>query len=349
MRRVSVLHDQIVIPQLPIRYSDEVAAALRAVPSGISAFDGAAAKGSSPATRSAGSRPIGFAKVVALESTIISHGMPYPQNVECAKELQNIVRREGAVPATIAILNGVIHIGLSDEQLDQLGQLGRSCAKVSRRDLPFILAMRKNGATTVSGTILIAQMVGIDVMATGGIGGVHRFGETTMDVSADLQELGHTKVLVVCAGVKSILDIPRTLEYLETQGVSVFGYRTEEFPAFFTPKSGSKAPNVLHTPTQAAQYLLTLRQLNYRGGGILAVPIPEEQAAQGEEIEKAIQQSLKELSEQKVNGRDITPFVLARVNELTQGRSLKANIALVQNNTKVAAQIAMAYYKALAN
>jgi pseudouridine-5'-phosphate glycosidase len=344
MKRVQVLHDQVVVPQLPIRFSDEVAAALRSAPTPpVSAFD------SSPGNSSklGSGRPVGFARIVALESTIISHGMPYPANVACAKDLQDIVRREGAVPATIAILNGVIHVGLSDEQLDLLGRLGRSCAKVSRRDLPFILSQHKNGATTVSGTILIAQMVGIDIMATGGIGGVHRNGESSMDVSADLQELGHTKVLVVCAGVKSILDIPRTLEYLETQGVSVFGYQTDEFPAFFTPKSGSKAPNVLHTPSQAAQYLVALRQLKYRGGGILAVPIPEDQAAQGEEIEQAIQKSLKELAAQDVRGRDITPFVLARVNELTQGRSLKSNIALVKNNTKVAAQIAVAYHKTL--
>ena len=330
MKRVQILHDQVATPQLPMRFSDEVAAVLRPGGGG-----------------NVSSSRVGLAKVVALESTIISHGMPYPQNVECAKELQNIVRREGAVPATIAILDGVIHIGLNDDQLELLGKLGRHCAKVSRRDLPVILSQRKNGATTVSGTILIAQMVGIDIMATGGIGGVHRKGEVTMDVSADLQELGHTKVLVVCAGVKSILDIPRTLEYLETQGVTVFSYRTDEFPAFFTPKSGSKAPHVLHTPSQAAAYLVALRQLKYRGGGILAVPIPEEHAAEGEVIEKAIQQALKEVETGHVGGRDITPFVLARVNELTSGRSLRSNIELVKNNTKVAAQIAVAYHKSL--
>jgi len=332
MNRVQVIQDH-VFPALPIRFSDEVAACLLRRPN-------TTAKGGLAVHKD-------FAKVVALESTIISHGMPYPQNVACAKELEDIVRNAGAVPATIAVLNGVIHVGLNADQLELLGKLGSSCAKVSRRDLPAVLATKKNGATTVSATILIAQHVGIDIMATGGIGGVHRHGESTMDVSCDLTELGRTKVLVVCAGVKSILDIGRTLETLETQGVAVFGYRTKEFPAFFTRKSGFQAPLTLNTASQAANYLLSLRQLKYVSGGILAVPIPEEFEAEGALIETAIQQSLKETEEKKVIGRDVTPYILKRVNELTQGKSLVSNIALVKNNTKVAAEIAVAYHKML--
>lgn len=332
MQRVNTLQDQLC-PPLPIRFSDEVAdCLLRRTESG---------KGGVSA------RNVDFAKIVALESTIISHGMPYPQNVACAKDLEAIVRREGAVPATIAILGGVIHVGLNDEQLELLGKLGSKCAKVSRRDLPFIIAAKRNGATTVSATILIAQRVGIDVMATGGIGGVHRRGEATMDVSTDLTELGRTKVLVVCAGVKSILDIPKTLEVLETQGVSVFGYQTDEFPAFFTRHSGCKAPLVIETPTQGANFLLALRQLGYVSGGIIGVPIPAEFEAEGKLVEDAIKTALQECDAQHVLGRDVTPFLLKRVNELTEGKSLTSNIALVKNNTQVAAKIAVAYHKLL--
>jgi len=333
MNRLQSLQEHLA-PPLPIRFSDEVAACLLRRPNAANK-DGLSAK------------HVDFARVVALESTIISHGMPYPQNVACAKELEAVVRRAGAVPATIAILNGVVHVGLNESQLELLGKLGPQCAKVSRRDLPYTIAAKKNGATTVSATILIANKVGIDIMATGGIGGVHRKGEVTMDVSCDLTELGRTKVLVVCAGVKSILDIHRTLEYLETQGVGVFGYQTDEFPAFFTRKSGCKAPLSLHTPTQGAQYLVALRQLNYISGGILGVPIPSEHEAQGEVIETAIQQALKESESGHVLGRDVTPFILKRVNELTQGKSLASNIELVKNNARVAAEIAVAYFKML--
>jgi pseudouridylate synthase len=335
MQRLNTLQDQLC-PPLPIRFSDEVAACLFRKPS-MQTKDGLAP------------RNIDFAKVVALESTIISHGMPYPHNVACARDLEAVVRREGAVPATIAILNGVVHVGLDDTQLELLGKLGSKCAKVSRRDLPHVIASKRNGATTVSATILIAQKVGIDIMATGGIGGVHRKGESSMDVSTDLTELGRTKVLVVCAGVKSILDIPRTLEVLETQGVSVFGYQTEEFPAFFTRHSGCKAPLTMEAPTQGAQYLLALRQLGYVSGGILGVPIPEEYEAEGKVVEEAIKQALMECDAKGVLGRDITPFLLKRVNELTSGKSLASNIALVKNNTHVAAQIAVAYHKLLLN
>jgi pseudouridine-5'-phosphate glycosidase len=289
-----------------------------------------------------------MAKVVALESTIISHGMPYPQNVECARELESIVRAAGAVPATIAVLDGVIHVGLTDEQLEMFGKNGRSMLKCSRRDLSAAIAGRRNAATTVSGTILIAQMVGIEVMATGGIGGVHRGGEVSMDVSADLTELGRTRVLVVCAGVKSILDIPRTLEFLETQGVAVFGYGTDRFPAFFTRDSGSKAPLVMEDTQAGARYLLAQRAVRSTSGGILAVPLPAAAEADGIVVGAAIDKALAEATAQGVSGRDITPFLLKRVNELTKGKSLSANLALVKNNTKVASQIAVAYHEMLA-
>lgn len=301
----------------PIKFSEEVAEALK--------------------------QPAGFAKVVALESTIISHGMPYPQNVECAKSLEAIVRSQGAVPATIAILDGVIHVGLGEDKLELLGKIGRACAKVSRRDLPAILAQKKNGATTVSGTILIAKMVGIAIMATGGIGGVHRGAEKTMDVSADLTELGRTRVLVVCAGVKSILDIPKTLEVLETHGVPVIGYKTNVFPSFFTRDSGCKAPLKMDSDEEIARFVAELRRLQYPGGGLLAVPIPKEQEAHN--VEGAIQQALKECSEKVTEGRDVTPFLLGRVNELTKGESLKANLALVRNNTLVASRVAVIFHK----
>lgn len=302
---------------LPIKYSPEVAAALK--------------------------EPAGFAKIVALESTIISHGMPYPQNVECAKELEAIVRRQGAVPATIAILDGIIHIGLSEDKLELLGKIGRKCAKVSRRDLPSILAQRKNGATTVSGTILIAQMAGIAIMATGGIGGVHRGAENTFDISADLTEMGRTRVLVVCAGVKSILDIPKTLEVLETQGVPVIGYQTNTFPSFFTRDSGCSAPLRMDSDDEVARFVVELRRLQYSGGGILAVPIPKHEEAHN--VEGAIQQALKECAEKVTEGRDVTPFLLGRVNELTKGESLRSNLALVKNNTLVASRVAGVFHK----
>lgn len=303
--------------RLPIRFSPEVEAALKS--------------------------PAGAKRIVALESTIISHGMPYPSNVECAKQLEAIVRREGAVPATICILDGIIQIGVDESALEKLGKEGRKCAKVSRRDLPLILAQKRNGATTVSGTILIASLVGIKVMATGGTGGVHRGGEHSMDVSADLVELGLTpQMLVVCAGVKSILDIPRTLEVLETQGVAVMTYQADEFPAFFTRHSGVKTPLRIDSVQEAARYIDALSALEYRGGGILAVPIPTKYEANGAVIEAAIKQSLKEVEEKKVDGRDVTPYILQRVAALTKGASLASNIELVKNNTMIAAQIAAA-------
>lgn len=287
--------------------------------------------------------PAGIRRIVALESTIISHGMPYPENVACARQLESIVREEGAVPATICIIDGVVHVGVDESTLERLGQEGPKCAKVSRRDLPLILAKGNVcGATTVSGTILIAHMCGIRVMATGGIGGVHRKGEVTMDVSADLVELGHTPVLVVCAGVKSILDIGRTLEFLETQGVAVMAFGTNEFPAFFTRKSGVKAPLRIDTVVEAARYIDTVEALGYRGGGILAVPIHAKHEADGDLVERAIVTSLREVEQTAVLGRDVTPYVLKRVAQLTEGKSLASNIELVKQNTRIAAQIAMA-------
>ncbi|CAI0541820.1 unnamed protein product [Linum tenue] len=251
--------------------------------------------------------------VVALESTIISHGMPYPQNLDTAKQVEEIVRKNGAVPATIAILDGVPCVGLSAEQLERLATLGTRAQKTARRDIAYVVAGRRNGATTVSATMFFASMVGIPVFVTGGIGGVHRHGEETMDVSSDLTELGKTPVAVISAGVKSILDIPKTLEYLETQGVCVVGYKTDEFPAFFTDTSGCKIPDAT-------------TKLKLGNGVLIAVPIPKEQSASGSKIESAIQKALKEAREKNIIGSAETPFLLARVNELTGGASLASSI-----------------------
>ncbi|KAL6563884.1 hypothetical protein OROHE_005124 [Orobanche hederae] len=232
--------------------------------------------------------------VVALESTIISHGMPYPQNLETAKEVEAIVRQNGAVPATIGILDGIPCVGLSAEELERLAILGRKARKTARRDIAHVVATRGNGATTVSATMFFASMVGIQIFVTGGIGGVHRHGESTMDISSDLIELGRTHVAVVSAGVKSILDIPRTLEYLETQGVCVAAYRTNEFPAFFTDKSGCKAPCRVDSPEECARLIDTNINLNLGSGVLIAVPIPSEYSASGNIIESAIPRALKE-------------------------------------------------------
>lgn len=278
--------------------------------------------------------------VVALESTIISHGMPYPENLACASSIEQVVKDAGAHPATIGILDGEVHIGLTHSQLERFAKLGPACAKCSRRDVPFIISKKGNGATTVAATIWLAHRAGISIMATGGIGGVHRGAESSFDISADLTELGRTPVLVVCAGVKSILDIPRTLEFLETQGVAVITLGSDEFPAFFTRKSGCKSPLVADSIEEIARVLQASQKLQNQAGIVVAVPIPHEHEADGEEIEQAIQQSLVEATQQNIIGRDVTPFVLKRIYELTQGRSLAANIALVKNNARVAAEIA---------
>ena len=279
--------------------------------------------------------------VVALESTIISHGMPYPQNVETALKVEEIIRENGAVPATIAIIGGRLKAGCSREDIEHLGKKGHDVAKVSRRDIPMIVAKGEDGATTVTTTMMIAHMAGIRVFATGGIGGVHRGAETTMDISADLEELAQTPVMVICAGAKAILDLPLTLEYLETKGVPVIGYGTEELPAFYTRHSGLKVDCRLDTPAEVAAAFSAQRELGLRGGMLVTNPIPEEYSMPAEAINKAIDQALAEAKEQGIHGKETTPFLLARVKDLTGGDSLDANIQLVFNNARVASAIAV--------
>ena len=279
--------------------------------------------------------------VVALESTIISHGMPYPQNVQTARKVEQIIRDHGAVPATIAIMNGRIHIGLSDADLELLGQ-SRDAIKVSRRDLPYVLSEKKLGATTVAATMICAALANIPVFVTGGIGGVHRGAETSFDISADLQELAQTSVAVVCAGAKSILDLGLTLEYLETHGVPVVSVGQEAFPAFFTRNSGFKADFRLDTPEQQAAFLKTKWELGLQGGVVIANPVPEADAMPEAEIEAMTNQALAEAEQQGIGGKAVTPFLLARIKELTAGRSLTTNIALVKNNAVCGARLAAA-------
>lgn len=279
--------------------------------------------------------------VVALESTIISHGMPYPQNVQTAREVEQIIRDAGAVPATIAIIAGKICVGLSEEQLELLGS-SPDAMKVSRRDLAYVLSRGKLGATTVAATMICARLAGIDVFVTGGIGGVHRGAETSFDISADLQELAHTSVAVVCAGVKSILDIGLTLEYLETHGVPVVSVGQPGFPAFFTRESGFKADFQLDTPEEQAAFIRTKWQLGLAGGVVVSNPVPSESAMPAEEIDAIIRQALGEADAQGVKGKAVTPFLLARIKELTEGRSLATNIALVKHNALVGARLAVA-------
>ncbi|MBR5357273.1 MAG: pseudouridine-5'-phosphate glycosidase [Lachnospiraceae bacterium] len=279
--------------------------------------------------------------VVALESTIISHGMPYPKNVETAVNVEKVIRENGAVPATIAIIGGRLKAGLSKEEIEYLGKEGQKVTKVSRRDLPVIVSKKMDGATTVATTMIIAAMAGIKVFATGGIGGVHRGAETTMDISADLEELAETPVMVVCAGAKAILDLGLTLEYLETKGVPVIGYQTEELPAFYTRKSGFKVDYRLDTPKEMADAFLAKKELGMKGGMLVTNPIPEQYAMDYDTINKAIDQAIKESVEQGIKGKATTPFLLARVVELTGGDSLESNIQLVYNNAKVAAQTAV--------
>ena len=279
--------------------------------------------------------------IVALESTIISHGMPYPQNVHTAREVEQVIRDAGAVPATIAIIGGKICIGLSDDQLELLGS-SPDAIKVSRRDLAYVLAQGKLGATTVAATMICAALAGIEVFVTGGIGGVHRGAETSFDISADLQELAHTSVAVVCAGVKSILDIGLTLEYLETHGVPVLSVGQPGFPAFFTRESGFKADFQLDTPEEQASFIRTKWQLGLAGGVVVSNPVPAESAMPTAEIDAIIGQALGEAESQGVKGKAVTPFLLARIKELTGGRSLATNIALVKHNALVGARLAVA-------
>lgn len=283
--------------------------------------------------------------VVALESTIISHGMPYPKNVETAMLVEQTIRENGAVPATIAILGGRLKAGLSPEEIEYLGKSGRDVAKVSRRDLPMIVARGVDGATTVTTTMIIAHMAGISVFATGGIGGVHRGAETTMDISADLEELAQTPVMVVCAGAKAILDLGLTLEYLETKGVPVIGYGTDELPAFYTRESGLGVDARADAPEELAAMFVAQRGMGLKTGMLVANPIPAEYAMDKATIDAAIDQAMRELREQGVHGKETTPFLLARVVELTGGDSLESNIQLVLNNARLASRTAAALCK----
>ena len=280
--------------------------------------------------------------VVALESTIISHGMPYPKNVETAFRVEQMIRDNGAVPATIAVIGGRLKAGLTHDEIEHLGKAGRNVAKASRRDLPALVARKADGATTVTTTMIIAHMAGIQIFATGGIGGVHRGAETTMDISADLEELAQTPVMVVCAGAKSILDLGLTLEYLETKGVPVIGYGTDELPAFYTRSSGFGVDYRVDTPEELAEMFLAQRDLGYRGGMLVTNPIPEEYSMDKAVIDAAIEEALKQCKEQGIKGKETTPFLLAKVVELTGGDSLESNIRLVLNNAKVAALTAAA-------
>lgn len=277
--------------------------------------------------------------VIALESTIISHGMPYPKNVETALEVEEIIRKGGAVPATIGIIDGRIKIGLTKEEVEYMAT-AKNVYKVSRRDFPLVISQKADGATTVAGTMIAANMAGIRMFVTGGIGGVHRGAGETHDISADLEELKMTDVTVICAGVKSILDIPGTLEYLETAGVPVITYGADEFPAFFSRKSGQPAECRMDDPAAIAALINAKDQMGLKGGVLVACPLPEEDEIPFEEIDVVIQKALKECEEQNITGKRITPFLLSRVTEMTEGKSLEANIKLVFNNAKVGAAIA---------
>ncbi len=281
--------------------------------------------------------------VVALESTIISHGMPYRKNVETALNVENIIRENGAVPATIAIIGGRLKCGLTPDEIEYFGKKGRDIAKASRRDIAALCARGEDGATTVTTTMMIAHMAGVRFFATGGIGGVHRGAEKTMDISADLEELAHTPVTVICAGAKAILDLGLTLEYLETRGVPVLGYRTEELPAFYSRHSGLKVDYRVDSPEEIASIFYAQQQMGLKGGMLVTNPIPEEYAMDDTVINRAIDQAVAESVEQRIQGKEITPFLLARVAELTGGDSLESNIRLVYNNARLASQTACAY------
>ena len=278
--------------------------------------------------------------VVALESTIISHGMPYPQNVETALNVERIIRENGAVPATIAIIGGRLKAGLSEEEITYLGKKGYDVTKASRRDLPVLVARGDDGATTVATTMIIAEMAGIRVFATGGIGGVHRGAETTMDISADLEELSRTPVMVVCAGAKSILDLGLTLEYLETKGVPVLGYQTEELPAFYTRKSGFGVDYRMDSPEELAAAFKVQNDMELGAGMLVTNPIPEEYSMDPDVINKAIDSAVEESKRLGIHGKQTTPYLLAKIKDITGGDSLASNIRLVYNNAAVAAQTA---------
>ncbi|MGV1788809.1 pseudouridine-5'-phosphate glycosidase [Rhizobium sp. A37_96] len=303
---------QPISPLLPISYSKEVAAAkLRGAP------------------------------LVALESTIITHGMPYPGNIEMARSVEQIIRQEGAVPATIAVIHGTLHIGLEPEELEALAKT-EGAMKVSRADIAFAIAERRTGATTVAATMIAAARAGIKVFATGGIGGVHRGAEESFDISADLEELSRTGVIVVCAGAKAILDIPKTLEVLETRGVPVVTYDSTEFPAFWSRSSGLASPLTLNSPAAIANFQTTREQLGIDGGMLIANPVSEAAEIPREEMEIYIQRAIDSAERDEVSGKAVTPYLLGTIFDITEGRSLKTNIALVENNARLAAEIAVA-------
>ena len=279
--------------------------------------------------------------IVALESTIISHGMPYPQNMETAFKVESIVRDYGAIPATIAIINGKFKVGLNKDEIKYLGKAGQKIEKASRRDIPYLISKKFDGATTVASTMIAAEIASIKVFATGGIGGVHRGADKSFDISADLQELANTNVAVVCAGIKSILDLGLTLEYLETQGVPVLGYKTKELPAFYTQKSGFEVDYQLNTANEIASFLKAKWDMKLKGGVVIANPIPSEYQLDYNEINTVINKAIIELEQKGISGKSSTPFLLAKVKELTGGKSLEANIQLVYNNAKLAAEIAV--------
>ncbi|AQS61454.1 Pseudouridine-5'-phosphate glycosidase [Rhizobium rhizogenes] len=301
-----------ISPLLPIVYSQEVAAAKQ--------------RG---------------APIVALESTIITHGMPYPGNIEMAESVEQIIRDQGAVPATIAVIHGTLHIGLEKDQLEALAQT-TDAMKVSRADIAFAIAERRTGATTVAATMIAAARAGIRVFATGGIGGVHKGAEETFDISADLTELARTGVIVVCAGAKAILDIPKTLEVLETNGVPVVTFGSEEFPAFWSRSSGLPSPLSLNSPAAIANFQATREQLGIEGGMLVANPVPEEDEIPREEMEIYINRAISHAERDEVTGKAVTPYLLGDIFRLTDGRSLETNIALVRNNAQLAAEIAVA-------
>lgn len=281
--------------------------------------------------------------VVALESTVISHGMSYPRNLETARDLEAAVREEGAVPATIAVMDGRIRVGLDDAALERLANGGKSVWKLSRRDLPVALATGALGATTVAATMIAARLAGIALFATGGIGGVHRGAETSFDVSADLDELARTSVCVVCAGAKSILDLPKTLEVLETRGVPVLGFGTDEFPAFYSRRSGMRVSHRCDNVNEVAEILRAKWDLGLDGGVLLANPIPAADELDADAMEQAVIAALADAESKKIKGKDVTPHLLAALERITGGRSLDANIALIRNNARVAARVATAF------
>jgi pseudouridine-5'-phosphate glycosidase len=278
--------------------------------------------------------------IVALESTIISHGMPYPQNVETALKVEQIVRENGAVPATIAIIRGRLKVGISKEEIDYLGKKGHDVNKASRRDVPVLIAKKDDGATTVATTMILAAMAGVKIFATGGIGGVHRGAETTMDISADLEELAMTPVMVVCAGAKSILDLGLTLEYLETKGVPVLGYQTKELPAFYTRESGFEVDYRMDTPKEIADTFSAKMDLGLRGGMLVTNPIPAEYAMDHEVITTSIEEAVKRAEKLGIKGKETTPYLLNEIQIITKGESLDSNIQLVYNNAALASKIA---------